>query len=142
METELPEMTSPSRAYLSAGHGRLMLSVGAPQELWTSTDGVEWERVDIPWNVVSPWSPTPPQSTDFGWMITTFGEPYDDGLYNPDTFGLFVSFDGLDWEARNAPGPPSGFVAGPPTPLDYQGGLFVRRWNSTVPTVWTGRFAE
>ena len=138
---ELPDITPDvlSWAYLTSGHGRLMLSVGAPQQLWTSSDGVEWERVEMPEDFSFP---APPQPTDFGWMITTLGEPYDDGLYDPDKFRLLVSSDGLDWEQRNAPGPPSGFVAGPPTPLDYQGDLFVRRWNFTVPTIWTGRFAE
>ena len=138
---KLPDITpdSLSSAYLTSGHGRLMLSVGAPQQLWTLSDGVQWERVEVPEDFSFP---APPEPTDFGWMIATLGEPYDDGLYDPHTFRLLVSSDGLNWETMTAPGPTGGLVAGPPSPLDYQGGLFVRQWAFNGPTVWVGRFAE
>jgi len=140
---DLPDM-SPSMlswAYLTAGHGRLMLSVGAPQEIWTSSDGVEWQRVEGVGDISFP---APPQPTDFGWMITTLGAPWEgSGLYNPKLFRLLVSPDGLTWKNVNrVPGPPGGYIAGPPSPLTYKAGLFIRHWDFNGLTIWVGRFVE
>ncbi len=128
---ELPEFSPKglSWAYLTAGHGRLMLSVGAPQEIWTSSDGVEWQTIESGLGGTS--IPTPPLPTDFGWMAVSHGEPLN----------LLVSPDGLNWKGVTVP-PSGGWVCCGPNDLSYRDGLFVRHWDFNELEVRVGKFAE
>ena len=108
-----------------------MLSVGAPQEFWSSPDGVEWQPVEVA-GVGGMSGPTPPLPTDFGWMIVSHGEPLGDGQFNPKQFRLLVSPDGLNWEGvTGVPRLSGAFICCGPNELTYQDGLFVRHWIST-----------
>lgn len=125
--------------HLTSGHGRLMLSLGSnrdprSQTIWTTDDGEVWDQLDVflgaePGADVGRGGgidPAPAQSTEFGWMVTSLGERWSSGLYDPDNFRLLISADGLEWEKVSVPGKPGGLVAGPPLPLAYMAGLFVR----------------
>ncbi len=139
----LPEM-SPNRlswAYLTAGHGRLMLSVGAPQEFWSSPDGVAWQPVEIA-GVGGMSGPTPPLPTDFGWMIVNHGETLSDGQFNLKQFRLLVSPDGLKWQSVAVPRLSGAYICCGRNELTYQDDLFVRYSVVDGFKVRIGKFAD
>jgi hypothetical protein len=134
-----------SFAYLTAGHERLMLtlkeSADAAQEVWTSLDGTDWEKIEQEWDFTTA---APPVSTDFGWMVTTIGPGHGStsGPFHLEEFRLLLSADGLEWESVAAPRPSRNYLDFVPSPVDYAAGLFVRRWDYMGPTTHVGRLVE
>jgi hypothetical protein len=118
-------------AYLTAGHDRLMLSVGVPdgsQLILTSTDGETWEEVELPMEFTEP---ALPQATDFGWMIQTLGGP-EPGWFQHDDVTILVSPNGLDWEKIGGRwGARGGITVIPGAyPVVYEAGLFARKGDN------------
>jgi hypothetical protein len=112
---------------LTAGHDRLMLTVATilegatSQAVWTTSDGEQWEALDVAAGVDAP---AVPQPTEFGWLLTTPGSN-DSGLWEWGRFRAWLSSDGLTWENVTVPGR-NGGGGGPAYPLTYQAGLFLR----------------
>jgi hypothetical protein len=127
-------MPDPARgeldwAYLTAGHDRLMLTIGVPdgvttnQLILTSTDGENWDEVELPaFNV-----PAVPEATDFGWMIQSLTGP--GGWFSFSEINLYVSPNGIDWEEEGGRwGAGVGTKIMPVRfPVAYEAGLFARQ---------------
>jgi hypothetical protein len=127
------DLPAPARgelgwAYLTAGHDRLMLTVGVPEEsgfiqvVLTSTDGETWEEVELPMPFTEP---AVPQATDFGWMIQNLGGP-EPGAFQTDRVTLLLSSNGTDWVTESSWGGRGNVVAFAPSPVVYEAGLFAR----------------
>jgi hypothetical protein len=139
-DTPISDSDDPLWAYLTAGHGRLMLTIGLEDgdaivhRLMTSLDGSTWVEVDIPKTYRHP---VVPQATDFGWMMTTPGLKDEGGLYGPNKFSVLLSDDGLRWANYSGTFDNRTGWSADPNPLVYQSGLFVRGHFSGVSTeVW------
>jgi hypothetical protein len=131
-----PELTGEfGWAHLSAGHGRLMLSVRHKMDvagalLWTTEDGQTWVEAEMPNSEVL--GPVLPRPTANGWAMYNLGEPNSEGWYDQRRSDLLVSADGVVWERvpyipqpfRNSNGP-----SVPIIPIVYEAGLMVRDLN-------------
>jgi hypothetical protein len=134
VEWSTVDMPDPARgeldwAYLTAGHDRLMLTIGVPdgvttnQLILTSTDGENWDEVELPaFNV-----PAVPEATDFGWMIQSLTGP--GGWFSFSEINLYVSPNGIDWEEEGGRwGAGVGTKIMPVRfPVAYEAGLFARQ---------------
>ncbi|HLF60021.1 MAG TPA: hypothetical protein VI980_02440, partial [Acidimicrobiia bacterium] len=98
----------------------MIVTETGPDSLWTSTDGVSWQRVDV----IDDSRLVELQSTDFGWILT--------GQTNTE-----ISADGENWEAFDLP--PLGGAT-----LQYLGGTFFLGpgQESDHYVLWVGKLVD